>query len=82
MNQSARWSFNSADVIKIAQVLGWTVVSAIFGFLLALTPLLKVPVQYATIVALIIPFVNTVLYAAYKFASGKAGIPLTPPVGQ
>ena len=30
--QSNRWSFNSTDIVHIAKVLAWTLVSAVIGF--------------------------------------------------
>jgi hypothetical protein len=71
MGQSQRWTLNSADVIHIAKVLGWSLVSAVIGFLLSQLPLLDVPAKYAVIASLLVPFVNTILVAAQKFVAGK-----------
>lgn len=71
-NQSPRWSFNGPDIIHIAKVLGWTLASSAIGFAITQLPLLDVPAQYAAIAALVIPFINTLLVAAQRFAAGKA----------
>ena len=71
MEPSQRWSLNSADLIHIAKVLGWSLASAAIGFALTQLPLLDVPTKYAVIASILVPFVNTILVAAQKFVQGK-----------
>jgi hypothetical protein len=64
---SKRYSLNNEDGLKILQVLGWTVSSAIIAFAIDLIPNIDVGANYAWLV----PMINTVLVVLKKFVQDK-----------
>ena len=60
---SPRWKLNRADGREILTVAAWSMGSAIIALALNLLPEISIPEKYA----LLVPVINTALYAAKKF---------------
>jgi len=64
---SKRYTLNKKDGLKILQVLGWTISSAVIAFAIDLIPSIDVGANYAWLV----PMINTVLVVLKKFVQDK-----------
>lgn len=60
---SGRFQLDSVAVKKILKVFGWTMASAIVALLISLMGVIELPGEYA----LVVPIVNTILYALAEF---------------
>ena len=65
---SASYQLSKVDLINIGKVVLWSCISTLVACVIALLPNVVLPLQWAWL----IPLVNTVLVALYKFVSNKS----------
>jgi len=68
---SEKFSLDKADAVHVLKVFGYSVGSAAVGALITLIPSIHVPAQYAVIMGLLIPSVNTALVALQRFLADR-----------
>lgn len=74
MYGSKKWSIGPFDFVVILKVALYSGASAAITYVLTLTPVLQgsAPTEYAGIIALAIPIVNTLLVALKRFLEDRS----------